>query len=145
MAIVDTFRSRGLGDEVVVTLHRIGREIGEPGDFARRGVADGERTAVGILVEARFGAAPELAVFGDAGVVIGPAAGIGAGVEPGDHQLELAPRRARDAEVEPLLELALVVRGDCQRGARAVHGKDFDIAAVERAIDPDIAHSCTST
>src|SRR5690606_32584232 len=81
-----------------------------------------------------------LAVFGDAGVVIGPALRVGRGVEIADLEHQLAARRARNAEVEPLVEVGLVVLGDTQGGGGAVDGKDFDVAAVERGVDRNVGH-----
>ena len=138
--VIDAFRGCGFGHEIVMTLHRIGREIGEPGDVAGRRIADRQRAAVFVLVIGRCGAAPVVAVFRNAGVVAGPAAGIGAGFQIGDLEHQFAALCPADAEVEPLLEFAAGIERDGKLRARAVDGKDFDIAAVESRIDPDIAH-----
>src|SRR5690606_28333191 len=73
-------------------------------------------------------------------VVIGPALGIGRAVEIADLQDQLAPRRAGHSEVEPLVEVGLMVLGDSEPGARAVGRENFDVAAVERGVDRNVGH-----
>ena len=67
------------GDQIVMLLHRIGREIGEPGLIGAGSVAHGERAALLVLVIGTVGAAPELAVLAHCGAVIRPATRIGRG------------------------------------------------------------------
>ena len=126
--------------QIVMPFHRIGGEIGEPRDIAGRGVADGQRAAILVLVERAGGAHPIVAIFGNARVIVGPAGGIGAVVEAGNPQRQVAPRRARDTEMEPLLEFVARVVGDGKRRACAVDGQNFDVAAVEGGIDGNIVH-----
>src|SRR5690606_22101153 len=139
-AVGDAFAGRGLGHEVVMPLERVGREIGEPGEVAGGRVADGQRAAVLVLVECRIGAAPPAAVLGHAGTVTEPAVGVGRTVEVADLQRQLAPRSAGHAEVEPLVEVGLVVARDSQPGGGAIDRKDFDVAAVEGGVDEDRVH-----
>jgi hypothetical protein len=62
-AAIGNARPRGdARHEIVVALHRIGREIGEPQRIARRRVGDGQR-AVGFGgIPMRFGAGPVLPI-----------------------------------------------------------------------------------
>ena len=52
MHVVDPFRGRSFGDQIVMAFHRIGREIGEPGDVAGGRIADRQRAALDIAVVA---------------------------------------------------------------------------------------------
>src|SRR5690606_24652544 len=97
-----------------------------------------QRAAALCPVEGRFGAAPIAPVFGDAGAIAGPAGGVGGRAQILDLQLQFAPRRAGDAEVEPLVEGGPVVAANPEAGGRAGDGNDFDIAAVEGRVDGDI-------
>ena len=71
--VIDAFARCRLGDQIVVPLHRIGREIGEPGQVAVGAVTDGQRAAILARVIAAVGAAPEIAVLAHRRAVAGPA------------------------------------------------------------------------
>ncbi len=138
--VTDALTFGGIRDEVVVALHRVRREIGEPDDIAGGCVANCQRATVFRLVVSRISAAPIIAVFRHAGSVIGPAAGIGAGFEAGDAQSDVLARSAGDAEVEPLREFRILVLANGKVGFVAVNGIDDDIAAVERSVDVGDGH-----
>ncbi len=104
-AIVHALALRRIGDQIVMALHRIRREIGDPDDVAGRRMTDGQCAAILILGVAGIGAPPIIAVFGHAGAVIGPAAGIGAALQPSDSQHQFLATGAGDAEMEPLRKL----------------------------------------
>jgi hypothetical protein len=125
----------------VVPFHAVGREIGEPDKAAGAGVADGQRAAVGILVIAAIGPAPAVAVFGDARAVIGPAAGIGAALQSGDAQRQVAARFCRHAEMEPLRKFRFAVLADRQFCLCPIDFVDNNIAAVERGVDVENSHA----
>ena len=78
---IDPVTRRGLGHQIVMAFHRVGREIGKPGRCCRRSVMDSQRPTIFILVKTRCGTGPIFAVFGDARIIAGPPAGIGGGVE----------------------------------------------------------------
>ena len=78
-----------LGNQVMVTFHVIGREIGKPCKIACGGVTDGQSAAVRGLVISGISAAPIIAVFGDASAVIRPATWIGAALQSGNPQFQL--------------------------------------------------------
>ena len=138
--IVNAFTSSRLGDEIVVPLHREGREIGEPADGRSGQVADRQRAAVLVLVVARGGARPVIAIFRDAGVVIRPAAGIGAGIETGKLEHDLLARAGGNAEVKPLEELGFAIAPDRKMRGAPVDSQHFDIAAVEPGVDGKRGH-----
>ncbi|KAK0329570.1 hypothetical protein LTR94_036270, partial [Friedmanniomyces endolithicus] len=48
-----------------------------------------------------------------------------------------SPPRPGDAEVEPLIEVGLVIGDDLEVDYVALDGDDADIAAVERGVDGD--------
>src|SRR3546814_3299863 len=78
---------------------------------------------------------PIVPILAIARLVARPAVGIGRRAAIDDRQLDLPPRHARHAEVEPLVEVALPVLDDLQFGADAGggvgDGKDANIAAVK--------------
>ena len=118
-AIFDA-RQRGDGrHQVVVPLHRIRREIGDPDEVGFGHEADGQ-DAVGVAGAVDPG--PILAVDRDAGLIVGPAVGIGGAAAIGDPERHFATARAGQAEVEPLVEIAHVILDDleidaCRRAA----------------------------
>ncbi len=126
---------RDPGDEIVMPLHRIGREVGEPRDIAVGAMPDRQRAAADRPVPLAVRAQPVLPVVRYRRAIAGPAAGIGAAVETGDLQGEVAPRRAGNAEVEPLEELAVAVPPDGQHGLRPGDGDNLYVAAVEGGVD----------
>ncbi len=65
------------GDEILVLLHRIRREIGKPDQLAGWLVADGQRAAVLVLVIARGGPAPIKPILRYAGMIVRPPRRIG--------------------------------------------------------------------
>ena len=138
--IVHALAGGRIGDKIVVPLHRVGREIGAPEQVARRQIADRQRAAVLVLVEGARRARPVFAVFRDAGIVVRPAARIGAGVEAGELEHDFLARLGGDAEVEPLEELGFIVAADREAGGSAVDRQHFDIAAVEPGIDGKGGH-----
>ena len=91
-AIVDEGQRRVGRDQVVVPLHRIRREIGEPDAVGLGRQADGE-DAIGIarLLDAQ----PFLAVGGNHGFVVWPAVRIGRAAAVQDPKLDLAVRPRR--------------------------------------------------
>ena len=126
-------------DQIVVRLHRIGREIGEPANVTAGAIADGQRAAIRARVPFAVGAPPRGAVFADGGAIVWPAAGIGRGVQVGDAQHQFPCASIAHAEMEPLAKIAARVGADRQTclGPRdAQHG---DIAGVKGAIDADVA------
>ncbi len=128
----------GFGHQIIVPVEAVWREIGEPGGIAGRPVTDRQRAAVGILVVRRCGARPVIAILADAGVVIGPAAGIGRLFEAGDRQLKIGPRLAGNAKMEPLGEIGLAILGDPEAGRMAVDTIDNDVAAVKGGADLNV-------
>ena len=127
-------------DEVLVPLPRIGGEIGKPRQIAHGPIADGQRAAVFGRVIAAVGAAPEFPVLADRGAIAGPAVGIGRSAKAADLQHQLAPRRAGDAEVEPLEKVRLMVLADGQPGAGPGDVFNANIARVEGGVDADFGH-----
>ena len=127
-AVLDPRKRGGLRDEVVVPLHRIWREIGDPDEVLRRRQLH-RQNAVGV---AGVGDPhPFVAVEAHHAFVVGPAVGIGRAGAIGDAQSDLAPGRSGEAEIEPLVEVAHVILDDLQVGAVAVLVDDADIARVE--------------
>jgi len=133
--IIDSRKSRDGRHQIMVPLHRVRREIGHPEHVAGGQVTDRQRPAVLVLVVAARRARPVIAVFGNAGVVIGPAAGIGAGIEVGELEHDLLARGGNDAEMEPLEKLGRTIAPDREPRGRAVDPEHVNIAAVERGID----------
>ena len=119
----------------MVPFHAKGCEIGEPDDVAGGRVADGQGAAVRSFVIARIGAAPKIAVFRNAGAIIWPTAGIGAAFQAGYAQFNFFTRCARNAEVEPLRKLRILVLANAKGGAVAIDGVHYDVTAVECSID----------
>ena len=140
-AIGNAFGRGRLRNEIVVPVERVGREIGEPGEVRSGRVADRQRPAVQVLVEAGLGPQPFDAVLRNHGAVTGPARRIGRSVEIADSQHHLAPRGAAHPEVEPLEELALMVGTDAQHGFAPADRNHLDIAAIEGGIDRDVARN----
>ncbi len=129
-SIVDERQRRVGRDQIVVPLHRVRREIGDPDAIRLRREADGEDAVrIARVVDAQ----PFLAIGRRHGFVVGPAVRIGGVAAIGDAQLDLAAGAARHAEVEPLVEIGPVILDDFQVGAVAVLLHDADIACVERA------------
>ena len=139
MHVIDAFGGGRLGHQIVMAFHRERREIGEPGEIACRREANGEGAAFLVLVEGGRRATPEVPVFGDAGVIVRPARRIGGIVQARDLEHQLASAAIGDAEMEPLLEFAVLVVLQAQHRARLVHGHHVDVAAVECAVDDDVA------
>src|SRR3546814_4841416 len=75
----------GPGDEGVVALHRVGREIGDPQQRAFGIVADRQRASVRLGVIAGVEAEPVFAVGAGAGGIARPAVGIGRCAKPRDR------------------------------------------------------------
>src|SRR3546814_8621194 len=92
----------GPGDEVVVALHRVGREIGDPQQRAFGIVADRQRASVRLGVIAGVEAEPVFAVGTRAGSIVGPAVGIGRCPTPRERDFTRVADRARHAAVDPL-------------------------------------------
>ncbi len=123
----DAGHARDRRDQIMVPLHRIRREIGEPEIVALSLMADRQDLAV----IAGLGQPPVLAILGPARRIARPALRVSrtAGIE--DTELNHAPLRAEQAEVEPLVEIGLVILDDLQIERVAVLFDDTDIAAVE--------------
>jgi hypothetical protein len=119
-------------------LHRIRREIGEPGEFALDAMVERQH-AVGI---GGVDHPPCPPVGADPRPVAGPAEGIGglAGVD--DAEAQPPAVRPGDAEIEPLEEVGLAVLDDLEVDAVAVDGDDADVAAVEGGVDADGHEAC---
>ena len=127
-AIGDVGVGCGLGDEVLVALGGIGREIGEVGDVAFGGQRDGQRAIVLAGIPIGLGAGPEMAIRRDTRAIARPAARISGRIEPGDleHHLLVAP--AGQAEMEPLEEVARMVAADGEACGGAGNAQHLDIA-----------------
>ena len=118
--------------QVMVPLHRVGREIGAPQRIGFGRHMDAQRAALGLGIIAGVGAGPALAVCRDGGTVVWPAAGVSAAGQPGDAQGAGLATRAGEAEVEPLVEVAVLVLADAQRDVlRPGAALDDDVAAVK--------------
>src|SRR5439155_18047072 len=96
-----------------------------------RPVADRQRASV---IAGRR-AEPALAVVGGDRLVVLPAAGIGGAAGIDDGEFAIAAARAGEAEMEPLVEVRLVVLADDQAKGRSVAVEPLDIARVEAAVD----------
>ncbi len=128
-AVLDQRMGRDRGDEVVMALHRVGREIGEPDAVRRRSHPDGEDSAfIG-----RVDPLPLLAVERHAGAVILPAERIGGAGAVEDPELDRLAGRAGQAEIEPLVEIGSVVLGDFEVDSVALDGDRANVAAIEGA------------
>ncbi len=117
------------GDEIVVPLHRIGSEIGEPGAVRRRRHGDGQDTV-------RIGGIdpfPFLAVHRHARPVIFPAQWVGGSTAIEDAQLHRFAGPAGQPEVEPLVEIGILVLDDLKVDAAALEGDQANVAAIEGA------------
>ena len=119
-AIVDAFDARGFRDEIVVPLHRIRCEIGEPGKARHAGIADGQRAAIFGFVVTGFGTPPIVSILRNTGTVVGPATGIGAFFKVGDLEDKLLPRPCNHPEVEPLEEVRILVLANGELGGCAI-------------------------
>ena len=108
--MADAVAPGDFGDQVIMALNRIGREIGEPQRVGLRAMADCQR-AVAIV---GLGEEPVLAITRHAGLVIVPALRIGTVARIGDGKREILPGTACDAEIEPLIEIGLVILDDLQ-------------------------------
>ena len=139
-AIGHAFQRCRLGNQTMVAFHAIGSEISKPCKIACGGVTNGQCPAIFCLVIGRIGAAPIIAVFGDASPVIGPATGIGAAFQSGNLQRKFFACGACNAEVKPLREFRILVLADTQRRNIAVDGVNDDVAAVEGGIDVSNRH-----
>ena len=108
-AVFDAGKRRDGRHQIVVPLHRIRREIGDPDQVGFRHEADGQH-AVGVAGAGDAG--PILAVDRHAGLIVGPAVGIGGAAAIDDPQRHLAAAGTGQAEVEPLVEIAHVILDD---------------------------------
>ena len=97
------------GDQVVVPLHGVGRKIGQPQLVNAGRHLDGERAIGGFGIETGRRAPPGLPVHRHASAIARPAAGIGAVVQIDDADDAALAAPARQAEVEPLIEVAVRV------------------------------------
>src|SRR3546814_19093724 len=88
----------GPGDEVVVALHRVEREIGDPQQRAFGMVAERQRASVRLGVIAGVAAEPVLAVVTCAGSIVGPDVGICRCTKPRQRTFPRVTDPARTAE-----------------------------------------------
>ncbi len=128
--IADALNCGGLGDEVVVPLHRIGREIGDPDEVLRRGQLHRQNA---VCVARVLDSNPFLAVEAHHPFVVGPSVRIGGAGAIGDSQSDRSPAGAGKPEIEPLIEIAHVVRDDLEVDAVAVLVDHSDVTRIERA------------
>ena len=119
----------------MVAFHAKGREIGEPDNVAGGRVPDCQGAAVCGFVINGISAAPIVAVFGNAGAIIWPAAGICAAFQARYAQFQFLTCCARNAEVEPLRKLRILVLANAKGGNVAIDGVHYDVTAVECSID----------
>ena len=130
-------RPRGARDQIVVPLHRIGREIGEPGAVAHRRMPDRQRCPV----IARFGTAPRASIVRNARGIVPPT--------PWDR---LLPRRCRSAASagcppprspgsETIAGTRTHDRARSPDPRRRPRRPDHDVAAIESGTDVN-AHRC---
>jgi len=117
-----------------VPLHRIRREVSDPHRVGRCCEADCQ-DAVGIA--GVLDPHPFVAVGGQAGVIAGPAVGIGRAAAIGDPQRQFAAFAAGHPEIEPLVEVGQVILDDLEIGPIPVLVDDADVAGVERARNRD--------
>ena len=120
--VANAFACCGVRNQIMVPFHAKGREIGEPDDVAGGRVANGKGAAVRSFVIARIGAAPKITVFRNAGAIIWPTAGIGAAFQPRYAQFNFFTRCTRNAEVEPLRKLRILILANAKGGAVAIDG-----------------------
>ena len=116
----------------MMPLDRIGREVSEPNNIGFTNMLDCERS-VGIA-RRRF-LPPVGPVDRVTRLIIDPAPGISTAPAIGDIKRDLAPLRARDAEVEPLIKFAMRVLTNFELSRIAVDAQNFDVAAIEGGVD----------
>ena len=114
-------------DEIVVALHRVGREISEP-DAVRRGRRADRQHAVLV---GGVDPLPIIAVVAHAGAVAGPAMRIGRFLAIEDAQLDRLAGGTHQPEIEPLIEIGAVVLDDLEVDTVAFDRCDANVAAVE--------------
>jgi hypothetical protein len=117
------------GDQLVVALHGVGREISEPDAVGGRRRPHRHHAALIAGVDPL----PFLAVGGHAAAIFVPAVRIGrpGGVE--QPQLERPAAGPGHPEIIPLVEVGLAVLGDLEVETIAFDGDHADVAAVEGA------------
>ena len=139
-AVRHTFKRCRLGDEIMVTLHAVRGEICKPGDVTCGDITNRQRAAILRFVIARIGPAPIIAVFGNTGTIVRPAAGIGTALQSANPQFQFLTRGAGHAEVEPLREFRILVLADAQRCDAPIDSVNDDVAAVEGGINVSNRH-----
>ena len=131
---------RDVRDKIMMPFHAVRREIGEPTQIAGRRVTYRQRAAVFAFVISRRSPPPIIAVFGHAGIIVGPSAGIGAALKPGYPQRNLFACRTGNAEMEPLRKFRILVFADTKGGGCAFNRVDDDVAAIKGGVDVSNAH-----
>jgi hypothetical protein len=133
LAMPHVRQGRQLGNEVVVPLHRIGCEIGDPQEIGFRSDADREHT-VGV---GGIGERPRVTVMRNARLIAGPAHRVGCAFAVDDAQRQRLAARTGKSEVKPLVEVAVLVGHDLQVDGGAFASHEADIAGIEGAADGD--------
>src|SRR3546814_3651771 len=125
------------GHVSVVPLHRRRREIGEPDAVRGRRHLDGEDA----IIVARFGLLPIFAVVGEARAVVFPTVGIGGIAAIEQPELDGLAAGAGQPEIEPLVEIGLVILRDFKVDTVAFYGDQMEDRKSTRL---NSSHQCAS-